>query len=86
MGNPTVEEVENFRRFYSASKEEFCEQNGLSTKPILALLAGSRKQEIKDNLPAMIEAARHFEDYQMVVAGAPSIDEAFMLNISKMRM
>ncbi len=77
VGNPTVEEVENFRRFYSASKEEFCEQNGLSTKPILALLAGSRKQEIKDNLPAMIEAARHFEDYQMVVAGAPSIDEAF---------
>lgn len=77
VGNPTVEEVENFKCFYNDSKEVFCNRNGLSHKPILALLAGSRKQEIKDNLPAMIEAARHFEDYQLVVAGAPSIDEAF---------
>ncbi len=44
---------------------------------IIALLAGSRKQEIKDNLPSMLEAARHFEDYQMVVAAAPSIAESY---------
>ena len=77
VGNPTAEEVDNFRHVYSESKDEFCQRNGLSSKPIIALLAGSRKQEIKDNLPSMLEAARHFEDYQMVVAAAPSITESF---------
>lgn len=77
VGNPTAEEIDNFRHVYSESKEEFCQRNGLSSKPIIALLAGSRKQEIKDNLPSMLEAARHFEDYQMVVAAAPSITESY---------
>ena len=77
VGNPTAEEIDNFRHVYSESKDEFCQRNGLSSKPIIALLAGSRKQEIKDNLPSMLEAARHFEDYQMVVAAAPSITESF---------
>lgn len=77
VGNPTAEEVDNFRHVYSESKDEFCQRNGLSSKPIIAILAGSRKQEIKDNLPSMLEAARHFEDYQMVVAAAPSITESY---------
>ncbi|WP_455066440.1 lipid-A-disaccharide synthase [Prevotella melaninogenica] len=77
VGNPTAEEVDNFRHVYSESKDEFCQRNGLSSKPIIALLAGSRKQEIKDNLLSMLEAARHFEDYQMVVAAAPSIAESY---------
>ena len=46
-------------------------------KPIIALLAGSRKQEIKDNLPAMLEAVKPFPDYQCVVAGAPGIEDAY---------
>lgn len=46
--------------------------------PVIALLAGSRKQEIKDNLPAMIEATRHLADrYDIVLAGAPSIETAY---------
>lgn len=77
VGNPTAEEVMQFRRDYSESREAFLARHALSEKPIIALLAGSRKQEIKDNLPAMIEAARHFEDYQMVVAGAPSISRDY---------
>ena len=77
VGNPTTEEVDNFLHVYSESKDEFCQRNGLSSKPIIAILAGSRKQEIKDNLPSMLEAARHFEDYQMVVAAAPSITESY---------
>ena len=77
VGNPTAEEVDDFRHVYSESKDEFCQRNGLYSKPIIALLAGSRKQEIKDNLPSMLEAARHFEDYQMVVAAAPSIAESY---------
>ena len=77
VGNPTAEEVARFRADYSEQKAYFTYRNALSDKPIIALLAGSRKQEIKDNLPAMIEAARHFEDYQMVLAGAPGIEDAY---------
>ena len=49
---------------------KFVADNGLSEKPVIALLAGSRKQEIKDNLPMMLEAAAPFtKDYQLVLAG-----------------
>lgn len=78
VGNPTAQEVAEFKQEYSQSFETFCSENGLDAhKPIIALLAGSRLQEIKDNLPAMIEAAERFEDYQMVLAGAPSIDDKY---------
>ncbi|MCR5078135.1 MAG: lipid-A-disaccharide synthase [Prevotella sp.] len=77
VGNPTAEEVDNFRHVYTETREDFCQRNSLSAKPIIAILAGSRKQEIKDNLPSMLEAAHHFTDYQMVIAGAPSIDDAY---------
>lgn len=77
VGNPTKEEIDNFQHVYTESKDEFCQRNNLSSKPIIAILAGSRKQEIKDNLPSMLEAARHFEDYQMVIAAAPSIEKSY---------
>lgn len=73
VGNPTVDEVTAFRVSYSETFEEFAQANGLSDKPIIALLAGSRKQEIKDNLPDMLRAAAAFPDYQLVLAGAPGI-------------
>lgn len=78
VGNPTAQEVSEFRAGYHQSFSEFCAENQLNEhKPILALLAGSRLQEIKDNLPAMIEVAERFEDYQMVLAGAPSIEDKY---------
>ena len=78
VGNPTAQEVAEFRAGYHQPYEEFCRENNLdSRKPIIALLAGSRLQEIKDNLPAMIEVAERFEDYQMVLAGAPSIEDEY---------
>lgn len=78
VGNPTAQEVAEFRAGYHQTYEEFCQENNLdSRKPIVALLAGSRLQEIKDNLPAMIEVAERFEDYQMVLAGAPSIEDEY---------
>ena len=78
VGNPTAQEVAEFRAGYHQTHEEFCQENNLdSRKPIIALLAGSRLQEIKDNLPAMIEVAERFEDYQMVLAGAPSIEDEY---------
>ncbi len=78
VGNPTAQEVNEFRAGYQQPFEEFCTENLLDIhRPILALLAGSRLQEIKDNLPAMIEVAERFEDFQMVLAGAPSIEDKY---------
>lgn len=74
VGNPTAQEV---REFLSANSQK---PKADSPKPTIALLAGSRKQEIKDNLPAMIEATRHLDgDYNVVLAGAPSIPEDYYL-------
>lgn len=78
VGNPTADEVRTFSKEYKETKEEFCDRNNLDkNKPIIALLAGSRKQEIKDNLPMMIQTASQFADYQMVLAGAPSINDDY---------
>lgn len=73
VGNPSVDAVDAFQKRYSDTITVFLGKNKLEDKPIIALLAGSRKQEIADNLPKMIEAASEFSDYQLVVAGAPSI-------------
>lgn len=77
VGNPTLDEVEAFRKTYTEDKETFLKKNSLPGKPIIALLAGSRKQEIKDNLPDMIRAASAFPAYQLVLAGAPGIDPSY---------
>ncbi len=79
VGNPTADEVAEFRASYSETAEDFCRRNNLPRKPIIALLAGSRRQEIKDNLPHMIRAARRVAGgkWQMVVAGAPGIDRGY---------
>lgn len=77
VGNPCVDAVDDFRRKGQETFSEFITANGLEDKPIIALLAGSRRQEIKDNLTRMIEAARSFPQYQFVVAGAPGIEPDF---------
>ena len=72
VGNPTAQEV---REFLAADNNG---QLQTGKKAIIALLAGSRKQEIKDNLPAMIEATRHLTgQYDLVLAGAPSIEPSY---------
>ena len=78
VGNPCVDAVDAFKRRYTETFEEFTASHQLDSKPIIALLAGSRKQEIKDNLPLMLEASKDFtKDYQLVLAGAPSMDTSF---------
>ena len=74
VGNPTADEVRQFRASYDGSLD-IPHDNG---KPVIALLAGSRLQEIKDNLPSMIEATAHLRDkYQMVLAGAPGVSPSY---------
>ena len=73
VGNPTADEI---REWKENTPSTSCLPP--STKKIIALLAGSRKQEIKDNLPAMLEAASAYrQDYRIVVAGAPGIEPAY---------
>lgn len=70
VGNPTAQEVREYMENSGSARD--------SERPVIALLAGSRKQEIKDNLPAMIAATRHLTaDYDIVLAGAPSIEPAY---------
>ena len=78
VGNPCVDAVDSFLRTDTETKEQFCQRLNLeSSRPIIALLAGSRKQEIKDNLSRMMEASRSFPQYQFVIAGAPGIAQEF---------
>lgn len=75
VGNPTVDAVYNFRcENKNDSRQQFIAENKIEDKPVIALLAGSRKQEIKDNLPAMLQAVSRFGDHQAIIAGAPGID------------
>lgn len=83
VGNPTMDEVTAFKASYSESSDAFRQRNGLNEKPIIALLAGSRKQEIKDNLPDMLQAASTFSDYQFVLAGAPGISPEYYETYTK---
>ncbi|EJX11150.1 lipid-A-disaccharide synthase [gut metagenome] len=78
VGNPCVDAVEAYRRSHPEAREAFLADLGLEEKPIVALLAGSRKQEIKDNLPLMLQAAAPFiGDCQLVLAGAPGLDSDY---------
>ena len=77
VGNPTVDAIAQ-RDHKEETFEQFIAENDLESRPIIALLAGSRKQEITDNLPPMLEAVKGYsEGYQLIVAGAPGITPAF---------
>ena len=81
VGNPCMDSVLDFKSKNNDGFDSFCKENGLSEKPVIALLAGSRRQEIKDNLPMMIESMKEFsKDYQIVLAGAPGIDKEYYSN------
>lgn len=73
VGNPSADEVYSFLQNDKTTCTRFLAGNGLEKKPVIALLAGSRKQELKDNLLKMIDAAGIFSDYQLVIAGAPGL-------------
>lgn len=83
VGNPTVDAVEEFKKSYRGNFQMFSQSNHLLDKPVIALLAGSRRQEIKSCLPRMIEASIQFSDYQPVIAGAPGVEKEFYYSILK---
>lgn len=83
VGNPTVKEVEESLG-HIPPKKHFLDRQGISdTRPIIAILPGSRRAEIRNNLPLMIEAAKRFPDYQYIIAAAPSVPEKFYRSIAQ---
>lgn len=79
VGNPCVDAIDLFLKEKAVSRDAFFSDNALPDKPIIALLAGSRKQEIELNLPLMLDAVKQFPEFQPVIAGAPSIDKEFYI-------
>ena len=80
VGHPLLDAIENMPAF---DEQDFKKKYGLNEKPIIALLPGSRKQEINKMLEVMLSVADAFPGYQFVIAGAPSQNKAFYDNICK---
>ncbi len=76
VGNPLIDAIQQYNEI-KLSSESFIEQNNLTNLPIIAILPGSRKQEVKLKLPVMLEAVKDLKNYQIVIAGAPSLDPSF---------
>jgi lipid-A-disaccharide synthase len=76
-GHPLLDVQQND----SISREKFYRQHGLSQRPFIALLPGSRKQEIRAMLPTMISMKAHFPDYDFIIAGAPGQTAAFYAEV-----
>ncbi len=74
-GNPLLDAIHN-RRYKDESKDDFLNRHSLPDSPIVAVLAGSRRQEIDRLLPEMLAMKQHFPDHQFIIAGAPSFSEA----------
>lgn len=77
VGNPSVDEVTAYCHQHPADRYEFLNRHGLKDYPIIALLPGSRRQEIKDNLRRMVKAVEPYckKGYQVVVAGTSDISD-----------
>lgn len=83
VGNPSVQEVAGYMG-HLPPKKHFMERQGLDDdRPIIALLPGSRRGEIRNNLPLMIEAAKRYPDFQYVVGAAPAVSEKFYREVAQ---
>ncbi len=82
VGHPLMDAIENYKH-QNNNLENFKEEHQLDNRPIIALLPGSRKQEISKSLSIFKELTNTYPNYQFVIAGAPSITDAFYQQISK---
>lgn len=74
VGHPLIDGINSRKQ---VDPELFCSENGLDDRPIIALLPGSRKQEISKMIEVMLSVVEDFGDYQFVIAGAPGINKEF---------
>ncbi len=73
-GNPLLDETEK-KLMTFPPKNDIRKSLGLGNKPVIAILAGSRKSEVRDILPSILKAVRHFPDYQFVLAGVKNLPD-----------
>jgi lipid-A-disaccharide synthase len=85
VGHPLIDAIASFEIEKKKTFSDFTSEHKLNEKPIIALLPGSRSQEIKTMLPVMIDAAEKFNDYQIVIAAAPSQPVTFYKSITGSR-
>ena len=79
VGNPLLDEL---AKVGTGNRSIFLRRNSLGERrEIIALLPGSRRQEVKRTLPVMIKVASHFPDYQFVIAGISSLDKSLYKDI-----
>ena len=81
VGHPLLDAIQG--GYQDVSQEDFCKRNGLDERPIVAILPGSRKQEIKRMLPTMLKASQDFTSFQFAIAGAPSVEVEFYQQFTK---
>ena len=74
VGHPLIDAIQNRK---TTDKTSFLKENNLDNKPIIAILPGSRKQEIAKMLSEMLSVVKDFAEYQFVIAGAPSQEYSF---------
>lgn len=83
VGNPSVQEIA-YSLGHIPPKKHFMERQGLDDpRPIIALLPGSRRGEIRNNLPLMIATAKRFPEFQYVVGAAPAVGEKFYREVAQ---
>lgn len=75
VGHPLLDAIEQF--IAKTDKIDLYKKHNLDQRPVIALLPGSRKQEIKTKLPIMLDSLSKFNDYQFVIAGAPAMPSSF---------
>ena len=74
VGHPLLDAIQQEQHL---SKADFLKQNGLPNKPIIALLPGSRKQEVSKMLEVMLQVVPAFQQYEFIIAGMPSLGKDF---------
>ena len=77
VGHPLIDAIEDFKNNNATSDNDFKDKYHLDERPIISVLPGSRKQELNFNLPIMLSALNKFNDYQIVIACAPSINREY---------
>lgn len=82
LGHPLLDAIEEFQAT-AISKEQFRIKNNLDERPIIAVLPGSRKQEVNVKLPIMLNALSNFSSYQVLIAGAPSLEESYYASLTE---
>lgn len=79
LGHPLLDSISNFKKNYDSSSEQII----TNKKAVIAILPGSRKQEIKKILNTVIKIVDYFPDHQFIVAGAPNIELSYYKSILK---